>query len=276
MTASNRIRRALALATFGLVATGAAQAQSWDIDFCNPGNKNIIGGTSTGASTGYTSCAGTGTTATLDVKAYTSSAGGSFTATNINSQSGYIGVLSGSETSGSSSPHHAIDNYTSLGNSVELVHLNFSQAVNLGTLVATWANNQGSGGDADFQVYRWDYNSGAAPTITAYSPTVMTGWTLVKSGDFDSTPGSSTGSSWLSQTISDGTYFSSHWLVTTAFDGSNDAFKLGTISASAVCATSVTSTGGCAPSTSVPEPASLALVLLAGVSATAVRRRRRA
>ena len=268
MTASNRIFRTLALAAVGLVSAGASQAQTWDMDACTGGSK---------LATGYTGC-GTGNAAdgTLNIKAY-SSTGGNFTtaSTSINNGGSYLGVWSGNEgQSGTSttqvasraSPQHSIDNVTSYGSAYELVHLEFSKAVDLGTLVANWAYS-----DGDFQVYRWNYNATTAdPTITGFNPSSMTGWQLVKSGDFSAN---------YTQTITDTSYFSSHWLVSTAFGHTNDGFKLGTITALSVCATSQTSTGGCAPPPpggSVPEPSTLAMVLLAGVGVTATRRRRRA
>ena len=266
MTASNRIFRTLALAAVGLVSAGASHAQSWDIDACTGGTKLASGFTNCGQSGGTT-------TATLNVKAYQSSgAATNFTAASLNIQPGYIGVLSGSETSGSTSPSHGIDNDTATGgNPYELVHLQFSKAVDLGTLVATWSHT-----DGDFMVFRWNYNTTTVnPTVTSFNPNALpgtlgsasNGWQLVDIGDFSAN---------LSQTITDTSYFSSHWLVTTAFGQTNDGFKLGTMYATSVCATSQTSTGGCAPPPggSVPEPSTLAMVLLAAVGVTATRRRR--
>lgn len=268
MTASNHIYRALALAAVGFSAASVGHAQTFDLDACTGGTKTA---------SGYTGC-GTGTAAhgTVTVKALTSNGvSTNFSATSLNDGGTYIGVLSGTETSGTGSPHHAIDNFGSPGNSYELVHLQFSKAVDLGTLVAQWANDTATG-DADFQVYRWNYNATTTnPNVTTFNPSSMTGWALVHTGDFDSSPGTGGGGgTGLSQSITDTSYFSSHWLITTAFGGSNDAFKLGSLTAAAVCSTSQTSTGGCAPGT-VPEPATLAMVLLAGVGATAARRRRR-
>lgn len=265
MTTFTRIHRALAVAAAGLITAGAGHAQTWDMDLC-------LGGTK--AASGYTNC-GTGNAAhgTLNIKAYSSSgASSNFTtsSTSIHNGGSYLGVWSGNENNGTSastaSPHHAIDNVTGYGSAYELVHLQFSKAVDLGTLVANWAYS-----DADFQVYRWNYNASTpTPTITSFNPSSMTGWTLVHSGDFSAN---------TTQNISDTSYFSSHWLVATAFGHNNDGFKLGTITALSVCQTTQTSTGGCAPSGgggSVPVPGTLAMVLLAGASATAVRRRRRA
>ncbi len=273
MNASNRICRTLALAAFGLLSAGVGQAQTWDMDACTGGTK---------AASGYTNC-GTGTAAdgTLNITAYSSSgAANNFTtaSTSINNGGSYLGVWSGNENNGTAastySPHHSIDNVSAYGKAYELVHLQFSKAVDLGTLVANWAYT-----DGDFQVFRWNYNAATPnPTISNFNPNALptvlgsasNGWQLVDIGDFSAN---------YTQTISDASYFSSHWLVTTAFGQNNDGFKLGTITAFNVCTTSQTSTGGCAPGGgggSVPEPATLAMVLLAGVSATAVRRRRHA
>ncbi len=296
MTAFNRIHRALALAAVGLSAATVGHGQTWDLDACTGGTK---------AASGYTGC-GTGTSAhgTVNITAYSSTgAANNFTtaSTSINNGGTYLGVWSGDEgqigtsatqVASRASPHHAIDNFTAYGSAYELVHLQFSKAVDLGTLVAQWANSTGTG-DADFQVFRWNYNATTAtPSITSFNPNAMpttvssltsnavNGWQLVHAGDFDSTPdGVAGGTGSLTQVVNDTGYFSSHWLITTAFGGSNDAFKLGSLTANAVCSTSVTSTGTCAPGTGgrpLPEPTTLAMVLLAGVGVTAARRRRRA
>jgi hypothetical protein len=269
MTTIHRIHRTLALAAIGFITAGAGHAQTWDMDACTGGVK---------AASGYTGC-GTGNAAhgTLNIKAYSSTgASSNFTTANtsINNGGSYLGVWSGNENTGAGTtgqPHHAIDNVTAYGNAYELVHLEFSKAVDLGTLVANWTWS-----DGDFQVFRWNYSAVTpSPTITSFNPnalpglgavgSVSNGWQLVDIGDFSAN---------LTQTISDASYFSSHWLVTTAFGGTNDGFKLGTITAHSVCPGSQTPGGGCGPSISVPEPATWALVLLAGAGATAARRRR--
>jgi hypothetical protein len=265
MTALHRIHRTLALAAIGLVSAGVGHAQTWDIDACTGGTK---------AASGYTGCRTSSTNTsngTLNVTAY-SSTGGNFTAaqTSINNGGSWLGVWSPGENNGTSAstnaPHHAIDNVTTsgYGSAYELVHLQFSKAVDLGTLTANWVHT-----DADFQVYRWNYNASTPnPTITNFGPGSMTGWQLVKEGQFAANVG---------QVISDTTYFSSHWLVSTAFGHNNDGFKLGTIHVTSVCQQSQIAGGGCGTvTTSVPVPATWALVLLAGAGAgaTAARRRR--
>jgi hypothetical protein len=271
MTTFNRIHRSLALAAVGFVTAGAGHAQqTWDMDLCAGGTK---------AASGYTGCrtaSGNTTNGTLNITAYSSSgAASNFTTaqTSIHNGGSYIGVWSGTENNGTTAstaqPHHAIDNVTAFGSAYELVHLQFSKAVDLGTLVANWTHT-----DGDFQVFRWNFNATTTnPNITGFNPNSMpttvgaasSGWQLVHNGDFSAN---------VSQTITDGTspYFSSHWLVSTAFGHNNDGFKLGTITAMSVCQTSQTATGGCAPTT-VSAPGTLALAGLGLLGAAFLRRR---
>lgn len=261
MTTFNFFCRTLAVSALTALGAGAAQADaSWDIVACSGGTK---------LAAGYTGCGGVGASGvTMNVTAYTST-GSTFSAASINDGGSYTGVWSGSENSGTSSstnsPNHAIDNYTSYGNAYEMVLLSFSKAVDISQLVATWANN--TGGDADFQVYRW--TAAAGPAMTSLSPSSMSSWVLASAAGQDFKTGG------LTQTISDGTYYSSYWLVSTAFGGSNDAFKLGTVYATGVCTNSTAPGTSCSPSQSgsVPEPVSLALFGVAVLGARVARRR---
>jgi hypothetical protein len=257
----SRVFAAAALCALG--STGAYAQASWDLDAC--------------VRNGGTSCNASGASLTTSVAVsgyYATGATNKFALGTLNTGADWMGIGSASENT--TDPNHSIDNITSSGSPYELVYLQFSRAVDLSNITAVWTG--GTGYDADFQLWRW--NGSGAPTVTDYQPNAaatpgtagsgMTGWTsvTVSTGDFEGA---------LSQTISDGTYYSSYWLVSTAFGGSNDAFKLGSLTAAtAVCSGGANGSGGCAPSVSVPEPASIAMVLLAGVAATSVRRRRRA
>lgn len=257
----SRVFAAAALCALG--STGAYAQATWDLDAC------VISG----------SCNGSGASATTSVTIagyYASSATSKFTLGSLNNDgTNWMGVKSGGENT--TAPNHAIDNMnvgtTGGGSPYELVFLQFSRAVDLTNVASTGYVGPGN---ADFQVWRW--NGSSAPTLTDYQPNAtatpavagsgMTGWTSVKSGDFE------LGSS---QAISDGAYYSSYWLISTAFGGSDDAFKLGMVTAAAsVCSGGASGSGGCAPTTPVPEPTSIAMVLLAGVAAASARRRRRA
>lgn len=255
---TSRVFAAAALCALG--STGAYAQASWDLDVCASGG----------------SCFGTGTgsTTSVSISAYHSTGSSSAFASailNASPSTGWMGIKTGSEST-TGAPHHAIDNHStagvaSTGSPFELVFLEFTKAVDLNSIASTgWTHTSG---DADFQLWRW--NGSGAPTITSYSPTSMTGWTSVSttSGDFKLNQ---------NQTVSDGVYYSSYWLISTPLTGSdgNDAFKLGSVGAAgSVCAGGANGSGGCAPSVSVPEPTSIAMVLLAGIAATSVRRRRR-
>ncbi|WP_326539720.1 PEP-CTERM sorting domain-containing protein [Pseudorhodoferax sp.] len=266
----NFLRTRLLLIATPLLMCGAAHASStWDITKSGSGS----GCTSSSA---QIKCSVDGVD--LTAKAYYSnSANGTFRAGSLNRVSNdYIGVQSGSGSTvneSTSSPHHAIDNIGSSGATyAELLHLEFSKAVDLISVLATWTGNQHSSSyDADFQIYRWTGGEGTAPTLTSLSAnSVASGWALAASADFKD------GKNF---TLQDGALYSSHWLVTTAFGGTNDAFKLKTFTAT-VCAYTVTN-GACKPpggsdpdgGGSVPEPGTLALAALGALGVMRMRRK---
>lgn len=260
----SRVFVAAALSALG--STGAYAQASWDLDSC--------------ARNGGVSCNASGASSTTSVSIsgyYATGATNKFVLGSLNFGTDWMGIKSASENT--TDPNHSIDNLTGGtggGSPYELVYLEFSRAVDLTNIASVWTG--GTGINGDFQVWRW--NGSGAPTVTDYQPNAsatpttagsgMTGWTSVKSGDFEASS---------SQSITDGAYYSSYWLVSTAFGGTNDAFKLGVVTAaSSVCVGGSNGSGGCAPSApgGVPEPTSIAMVLLAGIAATTVRRRRRA
>lgn len=277
MTILSRHLRTLMFSAFSLAAASGASAQSWDLDACTGGTK---------LAAGYTNCGASSGSVKVNVTAYsasTASSNFSTASTTVHNGGSYIGVYSGNENTGSGttdSPHHAIDNVTAFGNSVELVHLSFSKAVDLSSIVAFWAYS-----DADFQVFRW--NNNGAVNITGLTPSQMptvagtnlanasNGWQLVTAGDFSAN---------TTQSINNNPdFYSSHWLVSTAIGGTNDGFKLGTVHAAGACIASnqtgsAGTTGLCNTTTNntVPEPASLAMVLVAALGAGVARRRRQA
>ena len=264
MLTSTRHIISAALAMAGVLATGGAFAQgTWDLDNC-------VSGVSGACTSGGSTVSVTGW--------YSNAAGSSFAQGTLNMGGGWMGVQSKNSsnvTETTANNNHSIDSLADSGATyAELVYLNFTKAVDLSTIAASWVHST-TAGMGNFQLWRWDNSSASPGAISGYNAGAMTGWTSVtlSSGDF------ATG---LSKTITDGTFHSSHWLVSTAFNsGNNDAFKLGTVTATSVCAGSNqtgagTSGGLCAntPPSQIPEPATLAMVLMA-VGGAAVARRRR-
>ncbi len=274
MLTSTRHLLSAVLAVSGLCATSGALAQgTWDLDNCVMTGACTAGGSTVTVSGWYSNGANSA------FQAGTLNTGG-------NAPGGWTGVRSRNSSNASettSNNNHSIDSLTYGTNGsdggasfAELVHLNFSKAVDLSSIAATWVHSN-TAGSGNFQLWRWNNSSASPGAISGYNAGTMTGWTSVTLSGSDFATG-------LSKTVTDGTFFSSHWLVSTAFNShNNDAFKLGTVHASGVCAGTNqsgagTSGGACAPSSNnqTPEPATLAMVLMAVAGATVARRRKQA
>jgi hypothetical protein len=206
----------------------------------------------------------------------TATSGVAFAAAKLYNWSSGLGVVSGTENSGTTGPH-ATDNVVN----TDAVQLNFgTTAVNLTSLTIGWNgtdNRTDSNGnsstsstaayrDSDISVLAWMGTS--APTAT--STMGVNGWKLVGSyADVGAIGGLNPNKQVATQ---DTTTYSSYWLISayssafgftgTGLDNLNDAFKLKGISVSTK------------PGTSVPEPGSIALIG-AGLLGLFVRARRK-
>jgi hypothetical protein len=274
MRANKRIGSAMGAALLGLLLSGGAAAQStWNFGSgagsCDP----------TGSPGEVKNCGGTGTSATVNGTGWSNTgSGGAFVKASLTDQDPYgLGLTSGSRES-SVNNHHAFDNRTTncgtggayntnCGGSIELLALNFTDKVSLGTVtVAGFA-------DTDLAIYRWDGNT-AGPNFSTlkatYGSDTLAGWTLVKAEDVGGSNNAGNGTLFTSSAITD-TSVSSWWLITTFFgsgaDSTADAFKITSISGNVCQYSSTSSNGGaCTPGTQssgVPEPTSALLTALA-------------
>lgn len=267
------------LASFaGLAVSGACFAQAtwnWgDPGGCDPATCTVSGVTAT-------------------VTAFGSEGSGNFFQSAVvrdldpNSGNG-LGIKSAGESD--RSPNHAIDNFgTDVwvktgwnsgywadggATNAEMLAINFSQAVALTQVAVSWTYT-----DSDALIFRYD-GTGAPPSLTTITasalPTTVggmsSGWTLVSAGQFATgskyNGGSEVGSIKMAPNLSSANSYSSYWLVSTAFGGNDDGFKLLSFSGH------IKSNGGGGGGGSVPEPGSLGLAAAAFVGLVASRRRK--